>query len=343
MKEDITRLFDKITPIRSDDEIIAHVIGKAENMEEKNTKRNKGFKKPIIAACAAVTALTIGTVGVGAANNWDYAGLLTNFFSGRAIENTAEWQNNFDFEKYGMPLDKTIVNDDFTLNFHGIAADKSTAIIVLDVILNDTKGEVAEIASLSATANPIVSGSHSYIIDQNENSFTMAVYFTSDTELPDDVISFEFNTLYYDLMPVEGTTDVIVSRTLSINEAIEIDMGSFDRNSDMKTINPEHIYNIDEYEMMLTEIRITPFRICYELKVDKEQKHTIWNEGCHKQFENEISIMLTDGNEMQFRGGVFGGGTEETLVGEKNFYYPINPDDVVSVTIAGVTYNLTNE
>ncbi len=342
MKEDITRLFDKITPIRSDDKIIANVIGKAENMEEKNTKRSKGFRKPLIAACAAVTVLAVGTVAVGAANNWDYASLLTNFFSGRAIQNQSSLQNGFDFEKYGMVIDKTVENSDFTLKFHGIAADESTAIIVLDVIINDIEGKVAELASLNATATPMVSSSKSYIIDHNENSFTIAVYFSSDTEIPDDVINFRFNTLYYDLMPDDGSTDVIINKTLNIDETIKIDMGSFNRSTDMKTINPEHIYDMDEYELELTEIRITPFRICYELKVDKEQKQAIWEDGCHKPFENEISIMLADGNEMQFRGGVFGGGNEETMIGEKNFSYPINTDDVVSVTIAGVTYDLTN-
>lgn len=344
MKEDITRLFDKITPIRSDNEIIKSVIGKAEIMEEKNTKRNKGFKKPLIAACAAVTALTVGTVGVGAANNWDYAGLLTNFFSGRAIENTAEWQNNFDFEKYGMPLDKTIVNADYTLNFHGIAADRSTAIIVLDVIMNDLNSEVSEFVNLSATATmPLGISSGSYLIEQNENALTLAVYFGSDTDFPNDVVSFEFNSLRYELLHEDGTTDETMNRKFYIGETIEIDMGSFNRSTDIKTIKPEHIYNFDKYELTLTEIRITPFRICYELEGDNSKKSAMWIDGTHEKILDEISIMLSDGNEMRFRGGAFGGVTEETFAGEKTFFYPINPDDVVSVTIAGVTYDLTNE
>ncbi len=75
MKEDITRLFDRITPIRSDDEIIRNVIGKAENMKQKK----KLGKKAVIIPIAAAMTLAFGGIGVGAAFGFDY---LTKLFEG---------------------------------------------------------------------------------------------------------------------------------------------------------------------------------------------------------------------------------------------------------------------
>lgn len=63
MKNEINRLFDKITPIRSDEQIISAVIGKAENMNTNET-RKCGFKKPAVIACAAALTLCVGATAV---------------------------------------------------------------------------------------------------------------------------------------------------------------------------------------------------------------------------------------------------------------------------------------
>ena len=73
MKAEYNRLFDKITSDLSDRELLDMALRKAENME-KTTK--KSVRKPIIAACAAAAVLAAGTIGVGAALDWDFNSLF---------------------------------------------------------------------------------------------------------------------------------------------------------------------------------------------------------------------------------------------------------------------------
>ena len=77
MKQRIIDAYDKITPIRSDDEIVHVITGKAGNMEKKKIR----FRKPLVAVCAAVTALGLGVTAAGAAGIIDFRSM----FGGRII------------------------------------------------------------------------------------------------------------------------------------------------------------------------------------------------------------------------------------------------------------------
>ncbi len=68
MKERYTKIFENITPQRSDEELLNAVLRKAEN----NMEKKKMGKKTFIIPLAAALALTVGAVGVTAAFNAEY-------------------------------------------------------------------------------------------------------------------------------------------------------------------------------------------------------------------------------------------------------------------------------
>ncbi len=66
MKQEYNNLFNKITPLGSDEEFMKNVLGKVENMENNKNKRGIRFKRPIIAVCAVAMALTLGVTTAAA-------------------------------------------------------------------------------------------------------------------------------------------------------------------------------------------------------------------------------------------------------------------------------------
>lgn len=135
MKERYNALFDKLAPIRSDDELLRAVLdGKAEKM-----KNSKHFvKKAIIIPAAAISLALCTTAGVSAAYAWDIRAALGSLFNKSPETNNGESNfefNDFDFEEFGgMALDQRIDRDGYTVQMRGVVADMHTALIFYDVI-----------------------------------------------------------------------------------------------------------------------------------------------------------------------------------------------------------------
>lgn len=110
MKNRIIDAYDSVTPIRSDDEIIANAIGKARIMEKRTIK----IKKPLVAACAAVTALGLGITAAAVTGIIDFNAL----FGGRI----GAYNENVND---GLLADVTNIsvnsgNDEYTLKMGGV-------------------------------------------------------------------------------------------------------------------------------------------------------------------------------------------------------------------------------
>lgn len=78
MKKTVNKAFEKITPIRSDSEILKTVLRKAENME---TKKKLSFKKPLIAVCAGAAALSVGVFGAAAAGILNFNSIFGQYMN----------------------------------------------------------------------------------------------------------------------------------------------------------------------------------------------------------------------------------------------------------------------
>lgn len=77
-KKIIDESFSTLTPLTANEEIIKNVTERAEKMEK---KKRISIKKPIIAVCAAVAAVAVGTISVGAVTNWGYMDYFKNMFA----------------------------------------------------------------------------------------------------------------------------------------------------------------------------------------------------------------------------------------------------------------------
>ena len=144
MKTEYNALFDKITPARSDDELLLGVLGKAEKMDK---KLKKSIKKPLIAVCAASLAVCGAVTAVGAYCGWDFNKVFGAFFKhepsyaqqseGADEYNASAELFDYDFEKQGKVIDKTYKLSGYDLHIKGVTATDTSVCMVLDVIFGE--------------------------------------------------------------------------------------------------------------------------------------------------------------------------------------------------------------
>lgn len=144
MKTEYNALFDKITPARSDDELLLGVLGKAEKMDK---KIKKSIKKPLIAVCAASLAVCGAVTAVGAYCGWDFNKVFGAFFKpepsyvqqseGADEDNAPAELFDYDFEKQGKVIDKTYKLEGYDLHIKGVTATDTSVCMVLDVIFGE--------------------------------------------------------------------------------------------------------------------------------------------------------------------------------------------------------------
>lgn len=118
MKSEINRIYDKIMPPLSSEEVTARVIERAGKAERKRTFR------PVIAAAAAAVTVCAATVAAGAVNDWDYLGIFEKIFGERA----QSMSENIISE--AEVLENTFA--DVSFEVVAAAADPTTFMIVVD-------------------------------------------------------------------------------------------------------------------------------------------------------------------------------------------------------------------
>ena len=113
-------LYEQITPNTSPEELAQKIM----NTETKPVLKKRP-SKAMTAILAAAVSVSVLTVSVGAANNWDYAGIFRSIF-GEKSENIIE----------NIVPEATILNDTIdTMNFELVAAaaDKHSILAVIDI------------------------------------------------------------------------------------------------------------------------------------------------------------------------------------------------------------------
>ena len=118
MKSEINRMYDKITPPLSSEDVTARVLERAGKAERKRTFR------PVIAAAAAAVTVCAATVAAGAVNDWDYLGIFEKIFGERA----QSMSENIISE--AEVLENTFA--DVSFEVVAAAADPTTFMIVVD-------------------------------------------------------------------------------------------------------------------------------------------------------------------------------------------------------------------
>lgn len=155
MKEKYNALFDKLAPIRSDEELLNAVLDrKAVNMSEK-----KRFnKKAIIIPAVAAAALICTTVGVSAAYEWNLPAALSQAFNKSAEKASTDITfKDFNFTKVnGKELDYSMKFGDHEVLLKGVAADPHNVILFYDVVFNGVEVKDNEMPTLFIRTDPRV-------------------------------------------------------------------------------------------------------------------------------------------------------------------------------------------
>ena len=136
-------LFDKLAPIRSDEELLRAVLDrKAETM-----KNGKHFMKKAIIIPAAAAALLCTTVGVSAAYEWNIPAAIADIFG----RNSYKIPNGVSFKDFnftavgGRELNNVFKFDGYEVQIKGVAADPHSMLLFYDVAFdNETSEETIE-------------------------------------------------------------------------------------------------------------------------------------------------------------------------------------------------------
>lgn len=136
-------LFDKLAPIRSDEELLRAVLDrKAETM-----KNGKHFMKKAIIIPAAAAALLCTTVGVSAAYEWNIPAAIADIFG----RNSYKIPDGVSFKDFnftavgGRELNNMFKFDGYEVQIKGVAADPHSMLLFYDVAFdNETSEETIE-------------------------------------------------------------------------------------------------------------------------------------------------------------------------------------------------------
>ncbi len=127
MKDDIKNVFEKITPVRSNDEVLSYVLRRSNDMKNMTSKKKISFKKPAIAICAAAAAATLGVTGAAAAGLFSFDDIFgsrikaENADLGEALMCSVE---NFTY---------TVSDDDYKIELNGISGSATEIIANLEI------------------------------------------------------------------------------------------------------------------------------------------------------------------------------------------------------------------
>ncbi len=127
MKTDVKNAFEKITPVRSNDEILSYVLRRSNDMENLNSKKKISFKRPVIAVAAAAITATLCITGAAAAGIFSFDEIFGNRIKaesadlGEALMCSAE---NFTY---------TISDDDYKISLNGISGSSQEIIANIEI------------------------------------------------------------------------------------------------------------------------------------------------------------------------------------------------------------------
>lgn len=127
MNNDIKNAFEKITPVRSNDEILSYVLRRSNDMKNMTSKKKIRFKKPVTAICAAIITATLCVTGAAAAGLFSFDDIFgsriksENTELGEALMCKAE---NFTY---------TVSDDDYKIELNGISGSSHEIIANIEI------------------------------------------------------------------------------------------------------------------------------------------------------------------------------------------------------------------
>lgn len=301
-------------------------------------KKKMSVKKPLIAVCAAVIAMTAATITVGAANGWDYPAVFERVF-GEKVKNL---ENNIVSE--GECIENGIDNLDIKLL--AVAADDRGAIAIIDVsseteqLAINVQNDIYELNyiykySLDFDFAGIGAGCHwgSNAKAVDENHIIITARMGANTDITDKTIEVSF---YEDENPdkkwsAEFKAD-IENKVFTYDTEAHFKMEVMDRN-DLEEFTKKQTtgdYERKYMDAFITEIRVTPITLHLKGKFPV-------NYFCD---DNQSYAVTDKGERITFHGTGSESGVPEGAEYYNDMYIelsePINPEELKSIVFSGI-------
>ena len=183
-------LYEQITPETSPEELAQKIM----NTKTKPVPK-KRHSRAMTAILAAAASLSVLTVSVGAANNWDYAGIFQSIF-GEKSENITE----------NIVPEATVLNDTIdTMNFElmAAAADKHSVLAIIDIypengykLVEEVEGEtiIKPFQDLFICINSDALGSSGtgvHIIEQSDEKLRLGVRMSTENMIKGEKVTVQ--------------------------------------------------------------------------------------------------------------------------------------------------------
>lgn len=365
MKEEYTRLFEKVAPRMSDDELLKSVLnsGKAYNMENnnKNTSTKKSRKiAPAIAAVAAAAALatTAGAVTSYYRNvNEEYTDVIAptaDVFKqaytdkdGNELDMKGKAEASGMYEELNIELHKTFKCEDFTFEVPGAISDGKKIFIMYDIIFNEDPW----------------SGEHPWF-KENENVYLdgmtdcAEIYWGGD--LGQGTVSKRGGkTVYSSYLDLDGLENC-TSDTLKVffnnvwgssyesgdhyfGAELEIplsdDLKKFNKTIDIPNAPYVKLARWGNWD--LTQVEITPLSVTFNMETDGETP----DPSVCKFYAPKIPacVKFNDDTTLELRRPYDSNGIDtenKTLKIKVGFNYPIDVDEVQSIQFASAEVDM---
>lgn len=367
MKEEYTRLFEKVAPRMSDDELLKSVLnsGKAYNMENnnKNTSTKKSRKiAPAIAAVAAAAALatTAGAVTSYYRNvNEEYNTLLaqadTEGFrqpytdkDGNTLDMKDKAEASGMYEKLNIQLNKTFKCEGFTFEVPGAISDGEKIFVMYDMIFDEDPWsgehpwfkENDNIYLEGATDCAEVRWNNGIGLGTKSKRDGKTVY-SSTLELSgvenctSDTLKVSFDSLW--------TSTTSTDEEHRFNAEVEIpitdDLKKFNKTIDIPDAPYVKLARWGNWN--LTQVEITPLSVTFNMETDGETP----DPSVCKFYAPKIPayVKFNDDTTLELRRPYDSNGIDtenKTLKIKVGFNYPIDVDEVQSIQFASAEIDM---
>ncbi len=367
MKNEYKRLFDSITPARSDDELLRAVLDrKAENnMGEKK----KVLRKAVVIPAVAILAVGATTIGVSAAYNWNITDAFNSMFSNRVEDRVSRAEDRgktteatdmnsvagtFDFEKYGKVLDDQVYKGEgFTFSVNGLTASPETAFVMYSIEFDDdfAYGFAEEdgwtrwmprfsMFGIKLDGQFTMLGYHygSYEMTGNRVDGCLQIDL-DDTSFEGKTLNLEFESITRSKLDDEER--FVEEQTVPFEFTANIPM-DFEINDNSVEIEPNYEMDLGEYgKAVLSNIKVTAFKVYYTVSTEYEELDRVAETAGAAVFNyGDIEcVTLKDGTEIKVAGEC-GDYDANKMIVDVTMDYPIEPENVASVTIFGQTFEV---
>lgn len=364
MKSKYTQLFDRITPSKTDDELLRSVLARRDEAvrgEFSDTAKRRSIRKPVIIAAAAVTAASVGVTAVGASTGWDFSKMfegfytkITNDYYGYVDTGIEDQILTADLSEMGINLDRTIDFGYGTVTFTGAIADSQVVMVMYDLTVKDEVLDEYYSKHSNEGAKPWISlgfdflnpgcrhaDSFGYplsipnetISDNGVNCSRTDAYFYEDGYISKDmVLEIEF-----DLFSMFASDHSLWE--IELEEPVTLSLPLDFMNTDRIEVSPKVDIIHDNYRYFLEDVVLTPLSIQWYTQPGEKIDHLSLR-------SDPLIYRLKDGTEVK-NYGITEGAAYNAYSGDLEFHNalldkPINLDDLASVTIGNYTINLDN-